>query len=84
MLFGAILGALGGLIGRMLYREPRGSYNYGESAYEIYLPLTLPGDLTHSASSRERYDPWQNRRYFVAPSQGQRFDNWPAQSPIYR
>ena len=84
VIFGAILGALGGLIGRMFYREPRSRYDYGESAYEIYLPLTLPGNLTRDAATHERYDPWQNRRYFVAPSPGQRFDNWPAQSPTYR
>ena len=79
MLAGALLGALGGLFGRMLARRSRSSYNYADSSYESYLPLTLPGSLASGAPRYERYDPWQSRRYFVAPSQ--RFDSW---SSFYR
>lgn len=61
VIFGAIVGGIGGLIGRAFYREPRGGYDYGETPYESYLPLTFSHGPTRGAA-----DSWQNRRYFGA------------------
>jgi hypothetical protein len=69
VLFGAILGGIGGPIGRMLYREPRSSFDYGETPYESYLPLTFSRELPRAAA-----DSWQNRRYFSASPHGQPFE----------
>ncbi len=80
VLFGAILGGIGGLIGRMLYREPRRTLDDDEADYEMYLPLIFPTSPVEESSPYG----WQRRSESGLAARGMPFDNWPPQPSTYR